>query len=40
MNLEENVISRTTKTEKLFNFERGHCSYQNIESFRKKREND
>lgn len=40
MNLDENVMSRITKTEKLFDFDKGYCSYQNIESFRKKKENN
>ena len=36
MKPDDNVISRTTKTEKMFNFSQGNCGYQNIESFRKK----
>ena len=37
--MDDNVISRTTKTEKMFNFEQGYCSYRNIEALCKKKEN-
>lgn len=40
MEMRNDFISRTIKTEKLFNFNGGSCYYTNVESVNKKMKND